>query len=150
MASFVYTHAKALLLEGALDFDTAGDDIRVMLVMTNTTTDTEEDVTTISGFTTLDEYDGANYARQALANEVVNEDAANNRGEFDADDDEFSGGSGLGVGTRQAQAMVVYKHVTNDTDSIPIAFIDTGGFPFDGNGGQVTVTWNAEGILQAT
>lgn len=150
MASFVYTPAKTKLLQGSLDFDAAGDDIRIILVMTNTTADTEEDSEFVGSITTLDEYDGANYARQALANEAVNQDAANDRAEFDADDDEFSGGSGLGVGTRQAQAMLVYKHVTNDGDSPVIAYIDTGGFPFDGNGGNVNVTWNAEGILQAT
>ena len=147
MASFVYTNAKRALLAGEIDLDTSGDDIRVLLVMTNTTADTEEDVAVIDDFTTLDEYDGANYVRKALAGEAVAADNANDRGEFDANDITWTA---LGVGTRQAQAMIVYKHITDDTDSIPLAFIDTGGFPFDGNGGDVAVTWNAEGILQAT
>ena len=147
MASFVYTHAKALLLQGGLNFLEAGQDMRVMLVMTNTTADTDQDVENIADITTLDEYDGANYVRKALANQAVNEDAANNRGEFDADDVTWTA---LGAGTRQAQGMVLYRHVTNDADAILVAFIDTGGFPFSGNGGNVTVTWNAEGILQAT
>jgi hypothetical protein len=145
VASFVYTHAKALLLTAGLNFST--QDIRVMLVMTNTTADTEQDVDTISAFTTLDEYDGANYARQALTGEAVAEDEANNRGEFDANDATFTA---LGAGTRQAQAAVVFRHMTDDTDSIPIAYIDTGGFPFSGNGGNIVLQWHAEGIVQTT
>lgn len=145
MANFVYNEAKNQILTGGIDF--ASDDIRVLLVMSNTTAGAEDDKDTISGFTTLDEYDGANYSRQALANEAVNEKAANDRAEFDGDDVTFSS---LGAGTRQCQAAIVYKHVTNDSDSIPIAYIDTGGFPFDGNGGDVTIQWNADGIVQAT
>lgn len=145
MSSFVYTPAKAALLRGEIDL--VGDDIRVALVMTNTTADTEQDVGLMNGFSVLDEYDGSAYARKALATQAVNEDDPNNRGEFDADDITWTA---LGAGTRNAQAMLVYKHVTNDTDSIPLAFIDTGGFPFAGNLGDVSVTWNAQGILQAT
>lgn len=145
MASFVYTHAKYLLATGAIDF--TSDDMRVLIVMTNTTADTEKDVEFVDDFTTLDEYDGSSYARKALASEAVNQDDANDRAEFDATDIQWAT---LGAGTRQAQAMVLIKHVTDDTDSLPIAYIDTGGFPFSGNGGNVDVTWNAEGILQLT
>lgn len=144
MASFVYTHAKYLLATGGIDLATA--DIRVMLVMTNTTADTEKDVEFVGDFTTLDEYDGANYARKALT-EAVNQDDANDRAEFDATDIQWAA---LGVGTRQAQAMVVFKHDTNDAGSTPIAYIDSGGFPFSGNGGDVDVAWNSEGIIQLT
>ncbi len=147
MANFIYTEAKRALAEGEIDF--ASDDIRVVLCMTNTTCDTEEDVTLMNGFSGdgLDEYDGSNYGRAALANEAVASDEANDRAEFDATDYEFTA---LGVGTRQCQGAVLYQHVTNDTDSIPIAWIDAGGFPFDGNGGNVTIQWNAQGIIQIT
>lgn len=143
MASFIYNEAKKQFASGGINLTTA--DIRVILVMTNTTADTEDDVNTISGFSTLDEMDGANYARGALSGEAVNEDATNNRAEFDATDYTFSS---LGAGTRQVQAAVIYAHVTNDADSIPIAYIDTGGFPFTANGGDVVIQWNAEGIIQ--
>lgn len=147
MASFVYDHAKFLLLEGLLDFQEASDDIRIALVMTNTTVDTEKAKATISAFTTLDEYDGANYARKACANQAVTEVGGSNLGKFSFDAITWTA---LGIGTRQCQGLLLYKHVTNDADSIPIAFIDTGGFPFDGNGGNVTLTPNAAGFLQAT
>lgn len=147
MSHVIYTPFKAALLRGEIDFHTGGDDIRVILVMTNTTCDTEEDTDFIDQFTTLDEMDGANYARQALANEVVVEDTTNNRGEFNADDATFAS---LGNGTRQVQGFVYYKHVTNDTDSVPLCFIDSGGFPLDPNGTDLVAQWNAEGLIQTT
>ena len=147
MASFAYTKFKQLLLAGEIDFDEAGNDIRVILVMTNTTADTEKDVDTVSAFTTLDEMDGSGYGREAIANQATAEDEANDRGEFDGDDVTFAS---VSAGTRDVQAAVIYKHVTNDTDSVPIAYIDTGGFPFSPGGGDIVIQWNAEGILQAT
>ena len=143
MASFVYTEAKRALLAGDLDLN--AHDIRVMLVDSTTTADTEEDATTISGITTLGELSGTGYARVALANEAVAADNTNNRGEFDSDDAAWTG---IDAGT--AAAALVYRHVTNDTDSVPIAYIDTGGFPIVTNGGNLTIQWNAEGILQLT
>lgn len=141
--SFSYNHAKHILGLGSLDL--SSDDLRVLLVMSNTTADTEDNVTTISGITTLDEYDGTGYARQALTGEAYSKDAANNRSEFTAAKTTFPT---LGAGTRQCVGALVYKHVTDDTDSIPIAFVDAGGFPFDGTGTDVDITWNAEGLLQ--
>lgn len=147
MASFVYTPAKTLIGQGGLDLREAGADIRVILVMTNTTGDTDQDAQYVGNITTLDEMDGANYARQALANQAVNEDAANNRAEFDADDPTFAS---LGAGTRQVAGAIYYRHVTNDADSPLIAYVDSGGFPFAANGGNVTIQHNAEGIVQIT
>lgn len=144
--SFVYTPAKAKLLKGELDFDLP-QDIRVLLVMTNTTADTDQDAEFISSITTLDEMDGANYVRKALANEVVNQDNPNNRAEFDADNVVWIA---IGAGTRQIAGIVLYRQVTNDADSPVIAWIDSGGFPITANGGDLTAAWNVEGILQAT
>ena len=145
MASFAYTRMKRNLLLGDIHFDT--DDIRVAAVMTNTTADTEADKTFMDQFTTLDEFDGANYGRIALQNEAVNEDTANDRAEFDADNITFSS---IGAGARDIQGLIVYLHVTNDADSVPLLWIDTGGFPFTANGGDLVTAWNVEGIAQAT
>lgn len=148
MANFAYTPYKERLLAGDVDMDEAANDVRVILCMTNTTADTEQDAANLAAITTLDEYDGANYVRKALANQATNQDDPNNRGEFDADDITWTA---LGVGTRQAQGMLVYRHVDGTAaNDLPIAWIDTGGFPFSGNGGNVAVTWNAEGIIQTT
>lgn len=140
MASFAYNELKRALLEAEIDFP--NDDIRVMLVMTNTTADTEDDVNTISGFTTLDECDDTGYSRQALTSEAVNEDSANDRAEFDAADVTFSNN---GDASRNIDGAIVFKHVTNDTDSVPIAFID---FTETLNGNDLIITWNTEGIIQ--
>lgn len=140
MANFAYTHAKHLINKGDIDFDV--DDIRVLLVDSSTTSDTEEDVTTISGITTLGELSGTGYVRKALANEIVNKDDVNNRSEFDADDVVWTG---INAGT--AQAAIYYKHVTNDADSIPLFYVDS-DFPFVTNGGNMTIQHNAEGISQ--
>lgn len=140
MANFAYTEAKSKILNGDIDF--AVDDIRVLLVDSSTSADTEEDVTTINGFATLGELSDASYARKALANEVVNKDNPNDRAEFDADDVVWSS---INAGT--AAAAIIYKHVTNDTDSIPLFYIDS-NFPFVTNGGDFTLQWNAEGIAQ--
>ena len=146
--NFVYTNAARALLAGEIDLDSGGDDIRVAILMTNTTADTERDVATIDAFSTLDEYDGSGYSRQALAGEGVAADNANDRGEFDATDVDFGA---LGAGARNAQALLVYKHVGADSANIPIAYIDSGtNLPFTGNGSNVSITWSAEGIIQAT
>jgi len=148
--SFVYTKAKVALATGALDLSSAI--IWAMLVMTNTTADTEEDLEFVGDLTTLDECDGALYARQPVTpGQAVNEDTVNNRAEFDADNIEFED---VGVGTRQNQALVLYIDADFDGDPADdatnalIAYIDSGGFPFDGNGSDIILNWNAEGILQ--
>ena len=145
MASVVYNEFKRGSAAAEIDLDTGGNTIRIALLMTNTTADTENDgITTVDGFTTLDEFDGANYARATLANQAINKDDTNDRAEFDADDVTFSS---LGAGTRSVQGILVFKFITDDTDSVPIAFID---FTSDKtpDGSDFTVTWNSEGILQ--
>lgn len=145
MASLIYNEFKRA--NAAAEIDLNADDIRAVLVMTNTTVDTDNDgITLMNGFTTLDEMDGANYVRKALANEAVNKDDPNDRAEFDADNVVWSG---LGNGTRQVQGVLIYKHVTNDTDSIPIAFIEFAASQ-DPGGSDFTVSWDAEGILNFT
>jgi len=149
MSNFVYNEAKRAVLEGELDLN-AADDIRVLLVMTNTTADTEDDANTFADFTTLDECDasaGYSSGGVALTGETVAEDSANDRAEFDADNASWSG---LATATRQVQAAIVYKWNSTLNDSEPLIYVDEGGFPFDGGGANVTIQWNAEGILQAT
>jgi hypothetical protein len=147
MASFAYTPAKTLIANGGLNFAEAGADLRLILVMTNSTADTDQDTQYVSGIGTLDEMDGANYVRKACGTQVVAEDAANNRAEFSFDAVTWTA---LGAGTRQVLGVVLYKHVTNDADSPLIAWVDTGGFPFTANGGNVTLTVSADGFIQIT
>jgi hypothetical protein len=150
MASFWYTPAKERLAKGDLDWDEAGHDIRVMLCMTNTTADTDQDAGTISAIGTLDEYDGSGYSRASLASQTVTRDDPNNRAELGATSP-ISFGATVGAGTRQAAGALVYRHVDGTAaNDLPIAWIDTGGFPVNGGGGPFQITINAEGLLQVT
>lgn len=142
MASVVYNIAKSRMMSGDMDLNT--DDMRLFLLMTNTTFDTEIDVDNTGSITTLDEMDGANYARVALANEAVNTDDANNRAEFDADDVTFTS---LGNGTRQVQGAGIHEFITNDAGSFPLCNIDFTATVNPG-GSNLTIAWNAEGIVQ--
>lgn len=144
--SFVYTPIKQKLAKADIDFDSA--DIRAILVMTNTTADTDQDAATISAIGTLDEYDGSGYSRPDLGASTITQDDTNNRSEIDYPD--FTFGATVGAGTRSAAGMVIYVEVGADSADLPVAYIDTGGFPFAGNGGAINVTVNAEGLIQVT
>jgi hypothetical protein len=144
--SFVYTPAKNDLMTGALGFNTA--DMRVALVMTNTTADTDQDAATISAFTTLDEFNGSGYTTGglALSGETVTQQDLNDRSIFTATNLTFST---LGAGTRQIQGAILYRFISAFGTSRPVAWIDTGGFPITANGGDIAIQWNAAGIIQA-
>ena len=144
MASNVYNNFLQKLL---LAYLVTGADIRVALLMTNTTADTDKDAMNfVDDIGTLDECDATGYARIALASEASNVDDTNDRAEFDATDVSFTGLSG--DATRAIQGALIIKHVTDDTDSIPIAFIDFAS-DIPATATQIDVPWNAEGILQA-
>jgi len=142
MATHMFNEAIRGIMAGEIDLN--AHDIRVALLMTDTDADTANDGILTVDDLALDECDGANYVRKALANEAVNKDDANDRAEFDADDVVWTA---LGNGTRQIQGALVYKHITDDTDSIPIAWIEYGSTVNPG-GGDHTISWNAEGIVQ--
>ena len=144
--SFIYTPAKQALMTGQLSFGV--DDMRVMLVMTNTTADTDQDAATISAITTLDEFNGSGYISPglALSGETVQQQDVNDRSIFTASNLTFST---LGAGTRQIQGAVLFKFISGTATSMPVAFIDSGGFPITANGGDIAIQWNAAGIIQA-
>lgn len=145
--SFWYTPMKGRLARAQANLDTM--DLRVLMVMSNTTADTDQDAATIAAIGTLDECDGANYVRVDLGDPTVSDDNPNNRAEISVA--AFTvGGVGLGAGTRSNVGLLVYEHVATDADHRPVAFIDSGGFPFNGNGLPVNVTPNVEGLLQVT
>lgn len=136
--SFTFTPALGLLNSATLT-----GDVRALLVMSDTTVIADRDAEFLDDITDLDEYDGSGYAREALAAESFAVDLANDRWIFDADPIVFAA---LGVGTRQCVGMILYLHVTDDTDSKPLKFINGTGFPFDGAGTDVTLTPPAAGI----
>jgi len=145
--SWINTNAKRALLAGELDFD--AQTFRVALLMTNTSLAVagQEDVATVAGFTTLDESNGAGYARQTLTGLVVTADNPGNRGLFDANDAVYAA---LGQGTRNLAGALLFRFITNDADSVPVAWFDAAPFPFAANGLDLTLRWNAVGIIALT
>lgn len=143
MASNIKNIAMSRLMSALMDLDEAGDDMRAILCMTNTTADTDVDGDNTDDLT-LDEMDGANYARKTLDNQTVTTDDANDRAEFDADDLVYTS---LGNGTRQIQGVLIHEHITDDTSSFPFAWIEFASTVNPG-GATLTVQFNAEGIVQ--
>lgn len=145
MASHGFQYAYGQYLQAGVDL--VNNDIRIVPLMTNTTVDTERDAKDqVSDFTTLDEFDGSGYSTggQALDNQAVNIDDANDRAEFDADDEAAT----LGAGTRSIQGNLLIKFVTNLNSSLPLHWIEYASNKTP-DGSLFTVQFNAEGILQA-
>lgn len=144
MASLVYNNTFLLSVTAGLNWTEGQDDLRVALVMTNTTCDTEEETALMNAFTTLDETAGTNYARKTLSSQAVAIDTTNDRVEFDCEDLTWTA---LGDGARSLQGLLLLRHVTNDTDSIPLAFVEFSANQ-DPGGSDFTVTIDTEGLLQ--
>ena len=152
MASFIYNKTKTDIAEGGVDFREAGADMRVILVMTDSTCSTEDDTATMTNFSTLDEFDGSGYTQQAsntaisrIDNQIAEEDLANNRNEFNGDDIAFGALGASGTG-RSITGAVILRWVTNFGASVPVAFVDFTDFP--ANGSTVTIVWDPQGIIQ--
>jgi hypothetical protein len=114
MTKFVYTPALAAIAKGEIDLAT--DDIRAALVMTNTTADTDEDAEFVGDVGTLDEYNGAGYARQALTTQVVTANLGADQAEFTAgyvDLPDPSGGVAVGTGRDPVKACHEQRRQSN-------------------------------------
>lgn len=146
MADFAYNIAKKQLLDGLLDFDTGGDVFHIILLEANSDVNPDDiDVTTVLGRAGTTEL--ATYSRGTVAGQGTTQDDANDRGEFDGNDQVFS----AVVAQNDITGYLLIKFVTDDDGSFPIAFFDGAtGLPLPPNGSDITITWNAEGILQTT
>ena len=145
MASFMYNAGAALILSKAVAG--AALDLRARLVCTNTTVDTENDGKDhLDDFTTMDTHDGSGYADIACTSETVTTDDTNGRGVLDVADITWSS---LGAGTRSIEGVLIYhQDSAADSGRIPVVFIDTTNIA--SNGGDVTLTINASGLLAIT
>jgi hypothetical protein len=128
--------------------DLVNDDIRVLLLMTNTTVDTERDAKdAYSDFTTPDNFDGSGYTTNghALDTQAVNIDDSNDRAEFDAADETITS---LGAGTRSVQGILVISFISTLNGSLPLHWIEFASNKTP-DGSDFTLVFNAEGIIQA-
>ena len=153
MATFVYNRATRDAMKGDVDLDTKA--VTAVLVGTTTTISAAgaqgADAATVtvlsSGAAVFAEYTGANYARKNLfsSDTVVTQDDANNRTEWDSADIVYTA---LGSDSRSCGGILLYlgSSTDNDSDNVPLAYLDI--TTFNGNTGNVTISWNAQGILQ--
>jgi hypothetical protein len=126
------------LLDGTIDFE--NDTINVLLVDTNHTFDkTHEFVEDVD----TNEASGTGYSRKTLANASIALDAGNDRVEYDADNPTYTA---LDAGT--IAAAIIFKQVTDDTDSPLIAQIDFADLVT--NGSDVELQINSEGLFYVT
>lgn len=157
MADFVYGRAALKMILGSgvtPTIDLLNDTIKVGL-STSTHVENKDDTFLADGG--ADDFDdgelsGSGYVagfgnsgRKTIGSKTLAYDAANDRVEFDGADQTWSA---INAGTA-AQATLL-REVTNDAGSPPIANIDSGGFPVVTNGGDLTIQWNAEGIIHLT
>ncbi len=144
--NFVYPHfwhATDLTLAATLD-------LRVLLVLDGTTVDVDDanrDVTALDQFGTLDEHVAA--GRMVLTGLIWAKDAAGNFSWLDADPVTWDPLPVAGV--QDVKAALVYVHITDDTDSYPLGYFDTGGYPVTPTGlTRHTINWHAtQGVLLA-
>ncbi len=142
MASHFFNKAKQWIADGTIDLDT--DDIRIALLMTNTTAAADNDtISYVGDLATLDEMDGANYARALLVNETIVLDDANDLAKLTADNVTFTS---LGAGTRSVKGLLVFKFVLNDTDS-PVICWNEFASPIAADGNNFNVNWPTNGVL---
>ncbi len=147
MASKVNNYFKQRVAEGEIDLD--ADTLKILLVTDQTTADTEGNIQTLSGYATLGEFDGANYEVKTLANLTHALDTGNERFELDADNVTYTALGASGT-QNNVQGVLLYKHVDGtDANDQPIAFIEFSS-TLTPDGSDVTISWDAEGILQLT
>lgn len=145
MASVVYNSAKRALFDSTytnMTIDIVGDaGVKIALVTSTYTVDI--DAHTV--FTDItNELSATNYSSggQALDSKAIAVDTANNRAEFDAADEVFTA---IGNGTNGTFTQIVLWDDTPTNDPL-IAKIDCNSTTT--NGGNITIEWDAQGILQ--
>jgi hypothetical protein len=152
MASLTYNLGRKEILDGTIDL--GADVIKAMLVTSSYVANVDNDFVDDAGANDpIDhELSGTGYAagfagagRKTLGSIAITEDDTNDTAEFNAANLTWTG---IDAGT--AAAVIIYRHLTSDALSTMIAYIDTGGFPVVTNSGDLTITWNAEGIIQLT
>lgn len=140
MAETIYNVAKAQALNGTLDLD--GSDIRALLLVGSVTIDADH-ATVAAVLAANTEASDASYARVALTTEAVTQDDTNDRADFDADDIDFGA-----LNNTTPTACLIFKFITDDSASIPIAIHDS-NFGSPSNGAGYTVT-TPNDILRAS
>lgn len=136
----IYNKFKLEALKGSIDLST--DTIKVMLLTSSYTPniDTHLFIDDVSA----NQITGTGYTAggATIANPTVTQDNTDNEGVFDGDDVTWSDS------TLTARYAVIYKDTGTPSTSPVIAYIDFGSDKSSA-GGEFTVSWDAEGIINA-
>lgn len=144
MANIIFNAGLRDLLKNSKTFDSAT--YKALLVRSTSTYSPNKDDDTISGLTGLTEISVASYARQSITTPTITEVDGSDLVKVDCDDVAF----GSLESGQTVKAVIIYRHVTNDADSIPLLYIDTDSgslLPRALGGGAFTVQINASGLL---
>jgi hypothetical protein len=145
MADFGYNIFCGALMQGTINLLEAGDDVRVLLLEANSDVEADDDdIATVLGRAGTTELSSTNYTRQNIGTQVVAQDDANDRAEFNGDPITFS--NLVQAGSETIVAYLVYKFVTNDAGSTPMQHQDIS--PAKTPNGDFTINWDAQGITQ--
>lgn len=137
MSIAIYPKAARELMRGNIDFD--AHDFRILYLKSTAVYDPDDEFVTdvISGG---QEISVAGYARITLTGEVVN--FSTPASYFDAADTT----SAVMAAGQTIGSVVLFRQVTNDTDSKAVAWYDGGILPV-ATGGIFTIGWNALGLI---
>src|SRR5574343_413490 len=141
MASVVFQNGLMKTFEGDVDWETGNLD--ALLLMTNTTADTNPDADTCADLT-LDECDATGYAHEDITSPAVSADDTDNEMVWTSDNWVWSGLSGDGTGDYQGALVVLY--VDGGDADIPLLFVDFSS-DITSAATQVTAPAPAEGFL---
>lgn len=137
----IYNSFLKALGDGNVSF--ANDTIRVMAVAETYTFDMDHR-TLADVDPATHEVTGTNYARIDIAGKTSTQDDLNDLAKFDGESISWTA-----IDTNEKiKGLVVYRHVSDDTDGIPLLFVDSGGFPINTNGADLTIDWNTAGIFR--
>lgn len=132
-----YNRGKFNILSGAADL--SADTLNVMLVKSHTFDNADNVVADVSA----DEVTGGSYARQALASKTEAENDTNDTADFDAADVTFTA-------VASGQNTIDGAITLDDTlASDPLLWYHD-FTAVNGNGGDITVQWHANGIARIT
>lgn len=145
MPDYVNNNFKEVVMEAGFNLLEGQDDVQVALVGSSFTEDQDgdEDMADIN-----DELSGTGYTAggQNIDNQAVTQDNTDNEGVFDGDDVTWTG---LDAGT--IGALIYNTWTGTAATSELIGHVDTpSNLPLITNGGDVTVQFAAEGILNIT
>jgi hypothetical protein len=142
--TFVYPNGERRFRSSLLDW--AAADVRLLLVMANSTAGATPAADFVSDIVTLDECNAAGYARTAITGRSVDVDTVNKVVALLAAQTDLPA---FAAGSRPNIGAVIYEHVGADSANPVLMYIDAAPyFPFQAVGSPVRFLWNATGIVR--